>query len=157
MILTDELLRPLCAKGLVGPYLSQLITPVGLISRVGNTIYVENKLKNKIDVAIDISKAIVSKPYLLPAGESILVETFGFYRIPTALTCRAIFLEERVQEGYSGSTMWLNPGYMGRITYRVSNVLKLNALPIYPTLHLTQLIFEEVYLGEERTRGRLPN
>lgn len=118
-----------------------LINPASVDVRLGNKIMVEVADKRNF-IEMDISDKTIDRPYRMLPGEFCLAEIKEVLNMPTFVTAQFMLKSSRGREGYENVLAgFVDPGYSGRLTLELKNMLRHNTLPLYPGLKIGQLVF----------------
>lgn len=145
MILNDTAIDSLCRAGMVTPYDPELLNPASLDVRIGYTAVVETGADQFQE--IDLSHYSKENPYWLAPKEFILVSTLEQFNIPSTLIGTFCLKSSRGREAWNNVIAGhIEPGwYNSVLTLELINEYRFTSIPMYPTLRIGQVKFEECY------------
>ena len=150
-ILCDRDLRVMLDEGLIKNFDSSLVNPASIDIRIGNAAMTENGNWRRFEMP-------ASGLALLP-GRFALVETLETFEVPNGYAMDLRLKSSTARRGWNHSlAFWIDPGWKGRLTMEVQNVLRDTTLRLIPGERFAQVIVHKLSgLSEKPYAGRYNN
>ena len=143
-ILCDHEIHNLARRGLVSPFLPELVNPASLDVRLGEHLLVEEP---KVPALLPFSIAghTKEKPFMLQPHEFVLAETMEEFDFPDCVAGQLALKSSRAREGIEHLLAgYIDPGYKGRLTLELQNARSLHAVPLWPGMRIAQIVFHKM-------------
>jgi dCTP deaminase len=143
-ILCDHEIHNLARRGLVSPFLQELVNPASLDVRLGENLLVEEP---KVPALLPFSIAghTQEDPFMLQPHEFVLAETLEEFDLPDCVAGQLALKSSRAREGIEHLLAgYIDPGYKGRLTLELQNARSLHAVPLWPGMRIAQIVFHKM-------------
>jgi dCTP deaminase len=143
-ILCDHEIHNLARRGLVSPFLQELVNPASLDVRLGENLLVEEP---KVPALLPFSIAGHTKkdPFMLQPHEFVLAETLEEFDLPDCVAGQLALKSSRAREGIEHLLAgYIDPGYKGRLTLELQNARSLHAVPLWPGMRIAQIVLHKM-------------
>jgi dCTP deaminase len=143
-ILCDHEIHNLARRGLISPFLQELVNPASLDVRLGENLLVEEP---KVPALLPFSIAGHTKedPFMLQPHEFVLAETLEEFDLPDCVAGQLALKSSRAREGIEHLLAgYIDPGYKGRLTLELQNARSLHAVPLWPGMRIAQIVFHKM-------------
>ena len=143
-ILWDHEIHNLARRGLVSPFLQELVNPASLDVRLGENLLVEEP---KVPALLPFSIAghTQEDPFMLQPHEFVLAETLEEFDLPDCVAGQLALKSSRAREGIEHLLAgYIDPGYKGRLTLELQNARSLHAVPLWPGMRIAQIVFHKM-------------
>ncbi|MCB0063493.1 MAG: dCTP deaminase [Caldilineaceae bacterium] len=132
--------------GLVEPFDETLVNPASIDLRVGTyfRMEMENARRSTDELWTSPYELDTGGGYLLQCGESILLDTLEYVRVPTNVATQLLLKSSAGRNGgdvYNAG--YADPGFHGTLTFRYRNEMR-RPLLITPGMRLVQLVLWEM-------------
>jgi dCTP deaminase len=143
-ILCDHEIHNLARRGLVSPFLQELVNPASLDVRLGENLLVELPTTTSL-VPYSIAGHTKEKPFMLQPHEFVLAETMEEFDFPDCVAGQLALKSSRAREGIEHLLAgYIDPGYKGRLTLELQNARSLHAVPLWPGMRIAQIVFHKM-------------
>jgi len=138
-ILCDVNLKALMDKGLIQEPDYNLVNPASIDIRVGTRVKREIAHGRMEDIELT-PKGLVVSP-----GDFLLVDMQEYFNVP-ADHAMHLFLKSPIGRRGWGHAMasWVDPGWQGRLTMEIRNVLQYNSLILLPGQRFAQVVVHKL-------------
>ena len=143
-ILCDHEIHNLARRGLISPFLQELVNPASLDVRLGENLLVEEP---KVPALLPFSIAghTQEDPFMLQPHEFVLAETLEEFDLPDCVAGQLALKSSRAREGIEHLLAgYIDPGYKGRLTLELQNARSLHAVPLWPGMRIAQIVFHKM-------------
>ncbi len=144
MILCDFEIHNLARRGLVSPFLQELVNPASLDVRLGENLLVEMP---QVPALLPYSIAGHSQedPFMLQPHQFVLAETMEEFQLPDCVAGQLALKSSRAREGIEHLLAgYIDPGYQGRLTLELQNARSMHAVPLWPGMRIAQIVFHKM-------------
>ena len=146
MVLADYEIYNLARRGLVSPFLEELINPASLDVRLGENLLVELPTTTCL-VPYSIAGHTKENPFMLQPHEFVLAETLEEFEVPDCVAGQLALKSSRAREGIEHLLAgYIDPGYKGRLTLELQNARSMHAVPLWPGMRIAQIVFHRMSL-----------
>ena len=136
MILCDRDLRTLLDDGFLTPADENLINPASIDVRLGTSIRREMGHGTFVTSNLAADESVEVQP-----GEFILISTMEMLHVPLNCGCDLRLKSTSARSGWNAAlAFWLDPGYQGRPTMELQNMLRYNTLTLAPGVRFAQAV-----------------
>jgi dCTP deaminase len=143
-ILCDHEIHNLARRGLVSPFLQELVNPASLDVRLGENLLVELPTTTSL-VPYSIAGHTKEKPFMLQPHEFVLAETMEEFDFPDCVAGQLALKSSRAREGIEHLLAgYIDPGYKGRLTLELQNARSMHAVPLWPGMRIAQIVFHKM-------------
>lgn len=143
-ILCDHEIHNLARRGLVSPFLPELVNPASLDVRLGENLLVELPTTTSL-VPYSIAGHTKEKPFMLQPHEFVLAETVEEFNFPDCVAGQLALKSSRAREGIEHLLAgYIDPGYKGRLTLELQNARSMHAVPLWPGMRIAQIVFHKM-------------
>jgi dCTP deaminase len=144
VILCDFEIHNLARRGLVSPFLQELVNPASLDVRLGENLLVEMP---QVPALLPYSIAGHSQedPFMLQPHQFVLAETMEEFQLPDCVAGQLALKSSRAREGIEHLLAgYIDPGYQGRLTLELQNARSMHAVPLWPGMRIAQIVFHKM-------------
>jgi len=135
VILCDRNIEAL-GDSLISPFDPYRLSGASYDVAIANEIMIEDRLEGFRKITLN-EDGIEINP-----KEFFLASISEWINIPSNMACEFRLKSSRAREGWQHNlAVWADPGYAGRLTLELSNMLRFETLTIRPGLLIGQLIF----------------
>jgi dCTP deaminase len=116
-----------------------LVNPASIDIRVGKNLIIETSYGFK---NIELNE---NEGYWLEPGDFVLVDTYERICVPNGFAVDLKLKSSTARKGFNHSlAFWVDPGWDGRLTMEVQNILRYQPLVIRPKMKFAQIIVHKL-------------